>query len=270
MLLGSPLHANLGTAISMQRNKLPAGVRNGALMAAVLALLCGFTGCASLPPGSARDPRDHVERFNRAMFEFNTALDHAVLRPVARGYVRTVPAMVRTGISNFLSNLGYTRTIGNDIFQARARDFGRDVARLALNTTVGLGGLLDPATRVGLDRHERDFGQTLGKWGVHTGSYLVLPFLGPSDVRDAVGTVPDRFMTVDGYIHDASMSVGLFSVRTLDKRAQALPSDAAVESAYDPYAFVRSAWFQLRDYKVHEGQKNYIPELPPLDLDTGK
>jgi phospholipid-binding lipoprotein MlaA len=254
----------------MQRTKFPAGLRNGAIVAAVLVVLGMLTGCASLPPGSVRDPRDHVERFNRAMFKFNTTLDHAVLRPVARGYVRTVPAMVRTGISNFLSNLGYTRTIGNDIFQARAHDFGRDVGRLVLNTTVGLGGLLDPATRVGLVNHDRDFGQTLGKWGLHTGSYLVLPFLGPSDVRDAIGTVPDRFMTVDGYIHDTPVSVGLFSTRTLDKRAAALPSDAAVESAYDPYAFVRSAWFQLRDYKVHEGQQNYIPELPPLDPDTGK
>jgi phospholipid-binding lipoprotein MlaA len=254
----------------MQRKKPLAALRTGTFAAAVWVLVCSFAGCAALPPGSVRDPRDHAERFNRAMFKFNTTLDHAVLRPVARGYVRTVPAMVRTGISNFLSNLGYTRTIGNDIFQARARDFGRDVARLILNTTVGLGGLLDPATRVGLVRHDRDFGQTLGKWGVHTGSYLVLPFLGPSDIRDAIGTVPDRFMTVDGYIHEASLSVGLFSMRTLDKRAAALPSDAALESAYDPYAFVRSAWLQLRDYKVHEGQQNYIPELPPLDPDTGK
>jgi phospholipid-binding lipoprotein MlaA len=239
-------------------------------MAVLLVGIGSFAGCATLPPGSVRDPRDHVERFNRAMFKFNTTLDHAVLRPVARGYVRTVPAMVRTGIANFLSNLGYTRTIGNDFLQARPRDFARDVARLTLNTTLGLGGLLDPATRAGLVRHDRDFGQTLGKWGANTGSYLVLPFLGPSDVRDAIGTVPDRFMTVDGYINDASLSVGLFSLGTLDKRAQALPSDAVVQSAYDPYAFVRSAWFQLRDYKVHEGEKNYVPELPPLDPGTGK
>jgi phospholipid-binding lipoprotein MlaA len=204
------------------------------------------------------------------MFKFNTTLDHAVLRPVARGYVRTVPAMVRTGISNFLSNLGYTRTIGNDIFQARGRDFVRDVARLAVNTTVGVGGLLDPATRLGLDSHDRDFGQTLGKWGVHTGSYLVLPLLGPSDARDAFGRLPDTFMTVDGYIRDPPVNVGLYSLRTLDERAKALPSDAAVESAYDPYAFVRSAWFQLRDYKVHGEDRNYVPELPPLDPDTGK
>jgi phospholipid-binding lipoprotein MlaA len=247
-----------------------AGLRDGALVAAMLVLLGSVTGCASLPPGSVRDPRDHAERFNRAMFKFNTELDHAVLRPVARGYVHVVPAMVRTGISNFLSNLGYTRTIGNDIFQARPRDFARDVARLVVNTTLGVGGLLDPATRLGLVRHDRDFGQTLGKWGVHTGSYLVLPLLGPSDVRDAFGTVPDRFMSVDGYIHDTGASVGLFSVRTVDTRAKALPSDTTVESAYDPYAFVRSAWFQMRAYKVHEGEKNYIPELPPLDPGTGK
>jgi phospholipid-binding lipoprotein MlaA len=232
----------------------------------MLGLLYGITGCATLPPGSVRDPRDHAERFNRAMFKFNTALDHAVMRPVARSYVRAVPAAVRSGISNFLSNLAYTSTIGNDLFQARPRDFARDVARLVVNTAVGVGGLLDPATSLGLVKHDRDFGQTLGKWGVPTGSYLVLPLLGPSDVRDAAGTVPDRFMTVEGYIrHDAPLSAGLFSLRALDTRANALPSDATVDSAYDPYGFVRSAWFQLRDYKVHEGEKNYLPDLPPLD-----
>ncbi|HEX5460517.1 MAG TPA: VacJ family lipoprotein [Steroidobacteraceae bacterium] len=254
----------------MQLKRPPTALRHGVLVAAMLVLFAGIAGCASLPRGSVRDPRDHVERFNRTMFKLNTTLDHAVLRPVARGYVRAVPAVLRTGIANFLSNLGYTKTIGNDVLQARPRDFARDVARLAVNTTLGLGGLLDPATRLGLASHDRDFGQTLGKWGIRTGSYLVLPFLGPSDVRDAIGTVPDRFMTVDGYLHDAPSSVGLFSLRTLDKRAAALPSDATVESAYDPYAFVRSAWFQLRDYKVHEGRKNYLPELPPLDPGTGK
>jgi phospholipid-binding lipoprotein MlaA len=245
--------------------------RGYAIVTGMLALLCGFIGCATLPPGSVRDPRDHAERFNRAMFKFNTALDHAFMRPVARGYVRTVPAKVRGGISNFLSNLDYTSTIGNDFFQGRPRDFARDVARLVVNTTLGLGGLLDPATKLGLVRHERDFGQTLGRWGLPTGSYLVLPLLGPSDVRDAIGTVPDRFMTPEGYIHhNAPASVSLFAVRTLDTRAKALPSDSTVDSAYDPYAFVRSAWFQLRDYKVHEGDSNYLPDLPPLDPGTSR
>jgi phospholipid-binding lipoprotein MlaA len=241
-----------------------------ARVTAMSALLCSFTGCATLPPGSVRDPRDHVERFNRTMYKFNTTLDHAVLRPVARGYVKVTPAPVRSSVSNFLTNLSYTRTIANDIFQARVRDFANDVARLIVNTTVGIGGLLDPATRMGLDRHDRDFGQTLGKWGVHTGSYLMLPFLGPSDVRDGIGTGADRFMTVDGYIGGLALNVSLFAVRALDTRANALPTDTTIESAYDPYAFIRSAWFQMRDYKVHEDDKNYVPALPPLDPDDGK
>jgi phospholipid-binding lipoprotein MlaA len=238
-------------------------------MSGMLVLFLSFAGCVALPKGSVRDPRDHAERFNRTMYKFNSALDHAVLRPVARGYLKA-PAPVRSGVSNFLTNLSYTRTIVNDIFQARIRDFGNDVARLIVNTTVGLGGLFDPATQMGLDRHDRDFGQTLGKWGVHPGSYLMLPLLGPSDVRDAFGTASDRFMTVDGYIDDATLGVDEFSLRALDTRADALPSDSTVESAYDPYAFVRSAWFQMRNYKVHEGEKNYVPDLQPLDPGGGE
>jgi len=243
-------------------------LRRFVVVAATLVLICSASGCATLPPGSVRDPRDHFERFNRAMFEFNTALDHAVMRPVARAYVERVPGPIRTGVSNFLTNLHYTTTIGNDILQARFRDFAGDVARLVVNTTLGIGGLLDPASALRLARHDRDFGQTLGEWGVHTGSYLVLPLLGPSDVRDAIARVPDRYMTVDGIVNDTTLSLSLFGVGAVDERANALPADNAINSAFDPYAFVRSAWFQLRDYKVHEGEKNYIPNLPPLDPDS--
>ena len=235
------------------------------LLLLALALLWTCTGCASLPTGSGHDPRDHFERFNRTMFNLNTAVDHAVMRPVARTYVRITPAPVRSGISNFVGNLAYTATIANDIFQGHVKDFARDLARLVVNTTAGIGGFLDPASRLGLIRHERDFGQTLGKWGIHTGSYLVLPFLGPSDVRDAFGTLADRFMTVDEYIGDASIRYGLFGLRTLDTRASALPFDSTIEGAYDPYAFVRSAWFQRRAYKVAGSNPNYLPSLPPLD-----
>lgn len=234
------------------------------LLAAALALIYGCTGCASLPPGRLRDPRDHFERFNRAMFKFDTTLDHAVMRPIASEYVKVTPTPVRTGISNFLGNLAYTRTIANDIFQGQPKEFARDVARLIVNTTVGIGGFLDPATRLGLIQNDRDFGQTLGKWGVHTGSYLVLPLLGPSDMRDAFGTLADRFMTVDQYIHDTAVGYGLFGSRALDARAGALPADSFIDSAYDPYALVRSAWFQHRAYKVHGSDPNYLPDLPSL------
>ena len=233
-------------------------------------LVCSSSGCASLPAGSVRDPRDHFERFNRATFKFDTAIDHAVFRRVARSYVKIAPAPVRTGISNFLSNLGYTSTIGNDILQGRIRDFARDAARLIVNTTVGIGGLLDPAATLGLLDHPRDFGQTLGKWGVPIGSYLVLPLLGPSDARDAVGGVPDRFLTVDGEISGTALNLSLFSVRAVDARAASLPSDGMVDSAYDPYAFVRSAWLQMRHYEVHGDEKNYIPDLPRLDPEPHK
>jgi len=237
---------------------------------ALSALAGCCAGCASLPPGSIRDPRDHFERFNRAMFKFDMALDRRVMRPIARTYVRATPTPVRTGISNFLGNLAYTTTVTNDILQGKPKDFLKDVARLIVNTTIGIGGFLDPATHLGLLKDDRDFGQTLGKWRLHTGSYLVLPLLGPSDVRDAFGTLADRFTTVDAYVDDTAATSGLFSMRALDTRANALPEDATLDSAFDPYAFVRSAWFQERAFKVHGDRPDELPNLPEPDSNTRK
>lgn len=220
-------------------------------LSAASVLACSFVGCASLPPGSARDPRDHIERYNRSMYRFNTAVDHAILRPLARGYARVTPHPVRAGVSNFFGNLGYTKTIGNDIFQGHPLDFGSDVARLVVNTTVGIGGVFDPATRFGLEKHDRDFGQTLGKWGAPTGTYLMLPLLGPSDVRDTFGLLPDRFMSIEGQIHDPVLQASLTVVDRINGRANMLTFDPAIDSAYDPYAFVRNVWFQRREHKVH-------------------
>ncbi len=231
----------------------------------VSALACGSPGCASLPPGAARDPRDHIEPFNRAIFKFNTALDHAILRPVARGYVKVMPSPVRTGVTNFLTNLRYTKVIGNDLFQGQLRDFGSDVARLAANTTIGIGGIFDPASRFGLQKHDRDFGQTLGKWGLPTGTYLVLPVLGPSDVRDAFGLIPDRFMTVDGQINDTTVQLSLTAVGAIDGRAKLLPLDRVLDTAYDPYTLSRSLWFQRRDYKVRSDTGDEPPAPNPVE-----
>jgi phospholipid-binding lipoprotein MlaA len=169
---------------------------------------------------------------------------------VARGYVKVTPHPVRTGVSNFFSNLGYTKTIGNDIFQGQFRDFGSDVARFAVNTTVGIGGVFDPATRFGLEKHDRDFGQTLGKWGLPTGTYLMLPLLGPSDVRDAFGLIPDRFMSIDGQISDPIIEASLTVTDKVNARANVLPYDHIIDTAYDPYALIRNFWFQKREHKV--------------------
>src|SRR5882762_2592140 len=232
----------IATSIASKRRSLMLPVKLNR-STATLVLACSLIGCASLPPGSTRDPRDHIERFNRSTFRFNTALDHAVLRPVARGYVRVTPRPVRTGVTNFFGNLGYIKTIGNDIFQGHPLDFGSDVARLVVNTTVGIGGAFDPATRFGLEKHDRDFGQTLGKWGVPTGAYLMLPLLGPSDVRDAAGLVPDHFMSIDSLISNQDVQLGLGAVRVIDRRTQLLSFDAALDSAFDPYGLARSVWF---------------------------
>jgi phospholipid-binding lipoprotein MlaA len=230
----------------------------------VLVLAYSLAGCASLPEGSKRDPRDHIERFNRSIYKFNTALDHAILRPVARGYVKVTPRPVRNGVANFFSNLGYTKTIGNDIFQGHFLDFGSDIARFVVNTTVGIGGVFDPATRFGLEKHDRDFGQTLGKWGLPTGSYLVLPLLGPSDVRDGFGLLPDRFLSIEGQITDPVIQAGLTVGDRVDGRAKLLPFDKILDTAYDPYALVRNVWFQRRDHKVH-GDTTPDDKSPGLD-----
>ncbi|MEJ0100512.1 MAG: VacJ family lipoprotein [Pseudomonadota bacterium] len=136
----------------------------------------------------------------RTVYKFNDALDRAVAKPVAKAYVSATPAPVRTGVSNFFNNLGYTKVMVNDLLQGKVTQFFSDTARLVVNTTVGIGGLFDPASQIGLAAHDEDFGQTLGKWGVAPGPFLMLPLLGPSDMRDGLGLVADRFSEPDTYI----------------------------------------------------------------------
>jgi phospholipid-binding lipoprotein MlaA len=210
-------------------------------------------GCATLPPGVKRDPRDPWERMNRGTYKFNDTLDRAILKPVAKGYSH-LPQPVQTGVHNFFDNLEYPVVIVNDLLQGQVRSFFSDIGRLLFNTTVGLGGLFDPASTAGLEKHDRDFGQTLGKWGVPKGPYLVVPLLGPYDIRDAFGTA-----TVDAYANPRFYTnfwtnVSLWAVREVDRRARLLPLDATIQSAYDPYAFIRNAYLQNRDFKVHGDQ----------------
>jgi phospholipid-binding lipoprotein MlaA len=228
----------------------------------MVAAACLISGCASLPPGSQRDSRDHAERFNRSVFKFNTAFDHAILRPVARGYVKVTSKPVRTGVSHFFANLGYPKTIVNDLFQGHVVDFGSDIGRFAVNTTIGVVGVFDPASRIGLEKHDRDFGQTLGKWGVPTGTFLMLPILGPSDIRDGLGSIPDRLTSIDAQI-GGPVGAGLTVGGRVDGREKLLPYDHVIDSAYDPYAMVRNVWFQRRDHKVHEEAESKVATSAP-------
>lgn len=221
----------------------------------LLAVAClTLFGCASLPPNAKRDPRDPWERVNRTTFKVNTALDHAIARPIARGYQKVVPSPVRTSVSNFMDNLFYPVTIVNDLLQAKFKGFGQDTGRFLLNTTVGVGGLFDPASKVGLPKNEEDLGQTFGYWGIKSGPYLMIPILGPSDVRDGIGRIGDGFLSPLSYVDNNYIRYGIYGVDVLDIRYRLLPQDRLLDEAYDPYAFLRTAYLQRRDYLVTDGK----------------
>jgi phospholipid-binding lipoprotein MlaA len=224
---------------------MPATTRASLLSFCLLLLV----GCATLPPGKP-DARDPWERMNRTTYRFNDKFDHAIAQPVARGYRKVTPQFVQTGVHNFFDNLDYPIVMLNDLLQGQLKPFVSDTGRLLLNTTLGIGGLFDPATAAGLDKNDRDFGQTLGKWGLKTGPYLVIPFLGPSDVRDAVGRVGDVYSDPRHYIRNNWVSWGLWGLGAVNTRARLLDVEGAIAGAYDPYAFIRSAYLQHRDYKV--------------------
>jgi phospholipid-binding lipoprotein MlaA len=220
------------------------------LLTLLSCLLVG--GCAALPSGKP-DPRDPWERFNRTTFRFNDALDRAIARPVAKAYVKVMPRVIRTGVSNALSNLDTVPTIINDTLQGKFRMAGHDSARFLLNSTLGLGGLFDPASAAGLEYNEEDLGQTLGKWGMKSGPYIMLPVLGPSTARDAFSRAADTFLEPVWYLEDDSTRYWIRLIDLLDQRAGLLELDAQLERSYDRYAFVRNAWLQRREYQVKDG-----------------
>lgn len=220
------------------------------LVPAMLACLVAG-GCTSLP-NTKPDQRDPLESYNRWMFGVNDAIDRGAVKPVAQAYVRALPQPMRRGISNFFDNLGYPRTIANDLLQAKVGDGAKDTARLVVNSVLGLG-FFDPASNLGLERHNEDFGQTLGRWGVGPGAYLVLPLLGPSTVRDTLGRVPDEYSTGRHYIEDSTVKWSLTGLDVIDKRASLLDAERFAKDTFDRYAFIRNAWLQRREYLVHDG-----------------
>lgn len=198
---------------------------------------------------------DPFERWNRAIFEFNTAVDDAIMRPVARGYTRMMPDPLETGVSNFFSNLGDLGSAANHLLQGDINFMFSDLSRFIINSTVGLLGFIDVASKNGLPKHGEDFGQTLGVWGFDTGPYLVLPFLGPSSGRDAVGLVADFFIFDPLVVaNDEGIYWGAVTLRYIDRRAAFLEAtDIAEQAALDPYLFYREAYLQRRAAQVRDG-----------------
>ncbi len=226
-------------------------------------LLCLLGGCATTGTPTPGDP---LERWNRGVQRFNDALDRGVLKPVAKAYRRAVPQPVRTGIGNLLANLGFPVTIANDLLQGKLVATAQDLGRFTLNSTLGLGGLLDPATDAGLPRNQEDFGQTFGRWGVPAGPYLVLPLLGPSTLRDAPAILVDAQadLRVQLELRDYERAA-LGALTVVDRRAGQLGADPTIDTAFDRYAFIRNAWLQRREYQVRDGE---IPEeSPPEELE---
>ena len=226
----------------------PAPGRRAAAVVAALASLW-LAGCAHAP---ADDPADPLEPVNRAVFRFNETADRYVLRPAAKGYDKVVPDPVKTGVSNFFSNLFYPTVIVNDLLQLKFQMLAQDFCRFVLNSTFGLGGFLDVATPGGLPENDEDFGQTLGYWGVGEGWYLMLPLYGPSNNRDLVGRLGDAFTNPVNY-GDGEVNYALSALYAVDRRVALLPTDTFVQQQLDRYIFVRSIYLQSRQNKVYDG-----------------
>lgn len=218
-------------------------------LAVAVALAC--VGCATRPDGNPRDP---FENYNRGMFAFNDGVDRAIFKPAATMYRAVTPAPVRTGVSNFLGNLEDVWSFVNSLLQGKPQAAAQTFVRFNVNTFLGLGGVLDIASEARIDRQREDFGQTLGVWGVPSGPYLVLPFLGPSTVRDTVGLPVDMAADLIGNIDHVPTRNAAKVVDLLDTRAALLRAgDTLEEAALDKYSFTRDAFLQRRRSAVYDG-----------------
>jgi phospholipid-binding lipoprotein MlaA len=236
-----------------------------------LGILLGISvfvfGCAAGPHHA-----DPLEKFNRNVFVFNDSVDQAMLKPVAKGYKAITPAPIDQGITNFFSNLNDVVVVGNDLLQFKLKQTAADMGRLLLNSTVGVIGFIDVATKLGLPKHEEDFGQTLGYWGLKSGPYVVLPFFGPSSVRDMFGKGVDIFLDPRVYYaHFQGGNAREFVISTnvisaTDTRADLLDIEKILQTAaLDKYSYIRDAYLARRQYLVYDG--NLPQQEQPIDED---
>jgi len=229
---------------------------------ALVGFALALSGCAS-----TSDPRDPFEPLNRGIYKFNDTLDQALLKPVAKGYNAVLPNPVRTGVNNFFANLDDALIAVNNLLQFKVERAASDVARLIANTTFGIGGLFDVATSFGLEKHNEDFGQTFGYWGIGDGPFLMLPLLGPSNVRDSVGLFAYSKLDPVLNLNHIPTRNTLSAVRSLDRRARLLDAEKVLdEAALDPYTFLRDAYIQQRRSLIYDGnppREKYEDEPAP-------
>jgi phospholipid-binding lipoprotein MlaA len=237
----------------------------------VLLLALGLAACASNPKTDTRDP---WEGWNRSVQGFNDGLDDYVMKPVSKGYKWVTPSFLDRGFTNFFSNVDDIGVIVNDLLQAKFLQTGQDTGRFLVNTTVGLGGFVDVASQASLPKHNEDFDQTLGAWGVPSGPYLVLPFIGPSTPRGVFGLAGDTAANPINWVSPAAYAWGTGGLKTLDTRADLLSATNIMDQAsVDRYEFIRNAYFQDRNYKIHDGnpplEDDMEQELEDLDSQQG-
>ncbi len=237
------------------------------MKAAVLGMLACMVlaGCATTSDPAALAANDPYEQTNREVFRLNNQFDRAVLVPTAEFYVRVVPEPARDGVHNFLTNLDLPVTFANDILQGEFHRAGQTAGRFGINSTLGIGGLFDPASKLGIPYHSEDFGQTLGVYGAGEGPYLVLPLFGPDPPRDAAGQVVDVFLDPFTYVtlrEHVWWSAGRQTANIFDLRSRNLGTLEGIErESVDYYASVRSLYRQLRDSEIHNGKAD-VKDLP--------
>jgi phospholipid-binding lipoprotein MlaA len=222
-----------------------------------LVLAFALGGCASVPNQAATTPgqqADPWEGWNRKVFAFNDAVDNAVLKPVAEGYKAVVPSIVRTGITNVFGNINDVWSTANQFLQGKVQDGFEMGMRVLVNSFFGLGGLLDPATEMRLTKRSEDFGQTLGRWGVGPGPYVVLPLLGPSTLRDTAAFPVDRQFSASSYAQEQSVRYSVTALELVNTRTNLLATTGLLDQvALDRYSFIRDAYLQRRIDQIYDG-----------------
>lgn len=234
---------------------------------AALLLCAALAGCATGPNANPKDP---LEPFNRGVYEFNDAIDHAVLKPVATAYKDATPELVRRGVGNFFNNIEDAWSFVNNVLQFKGEAAASSLMRVCVNTFMGLGGVLDVASEMQIERYTEDFGQTLGRWGVGAGPYVVLPFFGPSTLRDTVALPVDKTAGDPvTKIEDIPVRNTLWTLRLVDNRAQLLRAGEVLEEvALDKYTFIRDSHLQRRRNAVFDG--NPPEEEPDMEPAPGQ
>jgi phospholipid-binding lipoprotein MlaA len=223
-----------------------------------LAVVLVLAGCATTGEGNPSDP---WEGFNRKTYAFNDALDRAVMKPVAQGYVKVTPAFAREGVNDFFDNLDDVGTMLNNFLQGKPAQGASDLGRFVVNTVFGVFGLWDVATPLGLEKHNEDFGQTLGVWGVPPGPYFVIPFLGPSTARDAPARAVDPSWYYSSLLNDDRLYWSLWGLEKVRTRANLFKAESVLEQAtLDKYSFLRDAWLQRRRSQVYDGNPPRVKE----------